>query len=205
MSESKPRRGRKPRLSKDVIVAKALELLDDKGLPDLSMRRIGQALGAQPSALYWHFPDKQSLLAAVSAEVLGTPDADDASNASHDGWETAMRRSAAGLRAHLLSHRDGAELVSSSYALGLVELPLTRELAGPLAAAGATETATADIAGTLGHFILGHAFHEQQREAAREAGIEAGGDVDEDASFTAGVELIVAGTAVRLSIDAAGR
>ena len=48
----------------------ALQLLDEYGLPDLTMRNLATALGIQPSALYWHFPNKQALLAAVSAKIL---------------------------------------------------------------------------------------------------------------------------------------
>lgn len=247
------------------VVDAALDLLDRAGLPALSMRRIAQELGIQPSALYWHFADKQSLLAALSLRVLGASENKDAPtpppttsrsprgeeptaqavSPSSMTWEEAVRGAAAGLRASLLAHRDGAELVSSSLALGLVDLPLTQALAGPLEAAGASARTVAVVADTLGHFVIGHTFHEQQRDAAREAGITAGrevgtgqvgarggdscvtdgfgvGHADEggaggagsdageggagDAaaaapSFDDGVQLLVAGTAVLLSVD----
>ena len=34
------------------------------------MRRLGAELGVQPSALYHHFTNKQTLLAAVADEIL---------------------------------------------------------------------------------------------------------------------------------------
>ncbi len=52
------------------VVDRALAVLDAYGLADLTMRRLGGELGVQPSALYHHFPDKQSLLAAVADEIL---------------------------------------------------------------------------------------------------------------------------------------
>ena len=52
------------------VVDRALVVLDGYGLADLTMRRLGGELGVQPSALYHHFPNKQSLLAAVADELL---------------------------------------------------------------------------------------------------------------------------------------
>ncbi|MGZ8727117.1 MAG: TetR/AcrR family transcriptional regulator, partial [Aeromicrobium sp.] len=42
------------------IVERAIGVLDQYGLADLSMRRIAAELGVQPSALYHHFANKQS-------------------------------------------------------------------------------------------------------------------------------------------------
>ena len=52
------------------VVEHAIAVLDAYGLADLSMRRLGAELGVQPSALYHHFTDKQTLLAAVADEIL---------------------------------------------------------------------------------------------------------------------------------------
>lgn len=195
----------------------ALDLLDRGGLPALSMRGIAQELGLQPSALYWHFPDKQTLLAALSRRVLlpaatgtaGAPDADEGDDPtgspSSIPWEDAVRAAALRLREALTAHRDGAELVSSSLALGLVELPLGDSLREPLRAAGASARSTAVVAEALGHFVIGHTFHEQQRTTAREAGVSAEPPVEDEGaprdSFAAGVDLLVAGAAVLISMD----
>ena len=52
------------------VVAHAHDLLDTHGLGALTMRRLGSDLGVQPSAIYHHFANKQSLLAAVAEEIL---------------------------------------------------------------------------------------------------------------------------------------
>ena len=118
-----------------------------------------------------------------------------------------MRASADTMRSRLLAHRDGAEIVSSSIALGLTRLPLTAMIHKPLHRAGASAE-TIDIAArTLGHFLLGHAFDEQQAEAARALGVEPAlprlrlDPASAEAAFRAGVDLIVAGTAVRIAAD----
>ena len=47
------------------IVERAVLVLDQFGLADLSMRRLAAELGLQPSALYHHVASKQELLAAA--------------------------------------------------------------------------------------------------------------------------------------------
>ena len=54
-------------LSRDRIIAAAVELLDERGLGGLTMRALGERLGVEAMALYRYFPNKQSLL-----ETLGT-------------------------------------------------------------------------------------------------------------------------------------
>ena len=52
------------------VVAAGMRVLDAQGLEGCSMRRVAAELGVQPSALYHHVPDKQTLLALV-AEARG--------------------------------------------------------------------------------------------------------------------------------------
>ncbi len=53
----------------------AMAILDEFGLADLTMRRLATSLGVQPGALYWHFPNKQTLLGAVVDKILEDLDA----------------------------------------------------------------------------------------------------------------------------------
>lgn len=52
------------------VVRRAITVLDEYGLESLTMRRLAAELGVQPSALYHHVPNKQTLLAAVADEIL---------------------------------------------------------------------------------------------------------------------------------------
>src|SRR5690349_24381025 len=56
-------------LSRDQVVATAVDLLRRYGLGDLSMRRLARELCVAPGALYWHVANKQELLVQV-ADVL---------------------------------------------------------------------------------------------------------------------------------------
>ncbi|MFC0529478.1 TetR/AcrR family transcriptional regulator [Phytohabitans kaempferiae] len=56
------RRGPKPRLSVDQIVAVATEIADAEGLAALSMRRVAERLGVTAMSLYTYVPGKAELL-----------------------------------------------------------------------------------------------------------------------------------------------
>jgi AcrR family transcriptional regulator len=58
------------RYNKSDVLEAALKLLDELGLPDLTMRKLAASLDVQPSALYWHYPNKQTLLAEVSDTIV---------------------------------------------------------------------------------------------------------------------------------------
>ncbi len=191
--------GRPARRAKSDVVDAALGILEAQGLPDLTMRRIAEALGVQPSALYWHFPNKQTLLAAVSERILAPGDAaPDPALPWHEG-ATAV---ASTLRRCLLRYRDGAELVSSSLAMGLVEAPAQRQLFELAVGRGMSPALARVAASTITHFVLGHTFQAQQRlEMARVAALAAGAaetaraEPGPDDDFEGGVRLIVRGAA----------
>ncbi|MFC6236032.1 TetR/AcrR family transcriptional regulator, partial [Leucobacter soli] len=58
------------RNSRADVVEAALRVLDAHGLENCSMRRVAAELGVQPSALYHHVPDKQTLLALMADEIV---------------------------------------------------------------------------------------------------------------------------------------
>ncbi|GMA92600.1 hypothetical protein GCM10025869_31290 [Homoserinibacter gongjuensis] len=60
------------RHDRESVVDAALRILDEWGLSELTMRRLGAALEVQPSALYHHFENKQTLLAAVADRIQET-------------------------------------------------------------------------------------------------------------------------------------
>lgn len=199
-TNSEPKR---PRRSKADLVYAALGILDDQGLPDLTMRRLAEVLGVQPSALYWHFENKQSLLAAVSERILAPLSTVELNAPSLTAAATVL-----GSRLHdcLLSYRDGAELVSSSLALGLIEPPLREPLAMTARTLGESETLAHTAAEAITHFVVGYAFHEQQRLQADTLGLLGSAPVltpesatggSPEIAFDAVISLITAGIAAQ--------
>jgi TetR/AcrR family tetracycline transcriptional repressor len=143
------------------IIAKATEILDNYGIADLTMRRLARELEVTAGSLYWHFADKQQLLGAVADEVLRPACVDPEAT----GWQGRIAEAAAQLRDALLSHTDGAELVSASFAAGqsrAMSQILTR-LADATIEAG-VRPENADLAArTIIYYVLGFTADEQSR------------------------------------------
>jgi len=53
---------------KNALIKAGGEILAKKGVGGLSLRKVAQRAGVSHSAPYSHFPDKQSLIAAISTE-----------------------------------------------------------------------------------------------------------------------------------------
>lgn len=90
-------------LSRDSIARAAVEILDEYGLADVSMRRVATSLGVAPGALYWHVENKQALITAMAEFILAPVTAFD------DPRETCSE-----IRRALLAHRDGADVVTAA-------------------------------------------------------------------------------------------
>lgn len=58
-------------LSEELIVDTALRMMSEHGAGGLSVRRLGAALGADPTALYRYFAGTDDLLLAVADELIG--------------------------------------------------------------------------------------------------------------------------------------
>src|SRR5262249_36506677 len=65
------RRGPRPSLSGEQIVAKAIELADRDGLGGLSMRKLADELGITPMSLYGYVPSKTELLDVMADRAYG--------------------------------------------------------------------------------------------------------------------------------------
>ena len=167
-------------------MAAGLRVLDELGLESLSMRRIAAELDVQPSALYHHVPDKQTLLALMADEIVRNVGV-----RGHESASTSLENVAlAGelcrdLRRAMLAVRDGADVVAtaSAYRLGAsgVEARLA-SLVGEVAAR------------TLLLFVFGDAQSVQTHEQALAVGaIPQTPLVDYEVMFAQGLDLILSG------------
>lgn len=174
-------------LTRAEILSSALAILDEFGLADLSMRRIATALGVQPGALYWHFDNKQSLLAALAGEVLGAlPEPGDPLGGGIADW-------ARDLRDQLLAHRDGAELVSAVLAMRLLDPSPVDVLASAFARAGLRPADAGAGSALVVHFVLGHSLDRQGYAQSAQLGAAGPPGPDPDEAFAYAVTLLEAG------------
>ncbi|MEU4116545.1 TetR/AcrR family transcriptional regulator C-terminal domain-containing protein [Kitasatospora sp. NPDC028055] len=140
------------------VVTGALDLLDAEGLDGLTMRRLGVALDVQAGALYRHFPNKDALLDAMADQLLegvGAPLPSDLS------WPDQLELLGERLHTALLSRRDGARVVSGTFAPGPHTMAASRRAAQVLTEAGFPPNRAWEHTFAVFYFILGHTIEEQ--------------------------------------------
>src|SRR5215472_17775979 len=64
------------RLSQAAVVERGMALADAEGLEAVTIRRLAAELGVTPMALYWHFRNKEELLAGLADRVWAEIDVD---------------------------------------------------------------------------------------------------------------------------------
>lgn len=89
------------KLTRDQIVAAAVDLLDAEGMDGLSMRRLGARLGSGATSLYWHVPSKDELASAAMDHVLADLELVDPAQV---GWRVAAESLGWGMRAIVTTH-----------------------------------------------------------------------------------------------------
>ena len=178
-------------LSRPDVLAAAVTILDTWGLADLTMRRLADALGVRAGALYWHYPNKQTLLAAIADAILA-----EAPAPASGPWADAVGDWALGLRGALLAHRDSADLVASTRAMGLGSVDVAAPAAGRIGAAARPAAAARAAGQALVRYVLGHVAEEQAQADFDRLGpgrsAPALDRVDAD-SFAFGVRLLLDG------------
>src|ERR1022692_2190571 len=88
------------KVTRDVILAAALEIIDADGAGGLPMRRLTRALDRDPMILYRHAPNKAALLDGVAETVLAQPKVDSAD----PDWAAQLRAVARDYRRLALAH-----------------------------------------------------------------------------------------------------
>jgi AcrR family transcriptional regulator len=94
-------RKRREPISRDAIVAAAIQLLDREGLSALSMRRLGEELGAGAASLYWHVGSKDGLLDLVLDQLIGEVEVPEPDPAR---WQEQLKEAAKSQRRVSLRH-----------------------------------------------------------------------------------------------------
>lgn len=84
-------------------------LVEEEGVDALTMRRLGERVGADPAMVYRMFRNKDELLEALADEVFSSASLERVAPASsppypEGDWRAAVHRLAHGVRAALLAH-----------------------------------------------------------------------------------------------------
>lgn len=146
--------GRPAALSRERIVDAAAGLVAEHGAEALSARRLGDALGCDPSALYRHYANMDDLLREVADHFLA-----DVRVTARRGepWQAAVRRICLELRAAQLRRPRLAALVRTAPTRLANELRITEALLRELRSGGFSPDAAAAAYHSLIELTVGAA------------------------------------------------
>lgn len=145
------------RLDRDTVVRAALEVLDESGVDAVSTRAVAARLGVRMNTVLWHVKTKARLRELMADAVLAEVDLD----ALPEPWRDRAAELPRRLRRALLAHRDGAAVVTGTYAAEPATLRFSEALVGALLAGGVDDCRTAWAAWTLTYLTLGLVQEEQ--------------------------------------------
>ncbi len=183
------RYGGRMAITRTDVLAAAREVLRRHSLADLSMRRLATELGVSPNALYWHYPDKQTLLAALGDDIL----ADVAAPADDLEWDERLETVARAMRASLCAVPDSAEVVSSGWSSGLSTMAVLDHLTDAARAGGLSTSARRGLVTAIAQLVIGLTIEQQTRQQMERLGVTGPGDRDYDAEFTDALAIVLAG------------
>lgn len=142
-------------LSRERIVRAAVTLADAAGLPALTMRRLGEALGVEAMSLYRYVSGKDDLLDGMVDAVFTEIDLP----AGRD-WRAAMRMRAESVRVVLGRHRWAIGLLESRRAPGPATLRHHDAVLGMLRGAGFGPAGAAHTYALIDSYVYGFALQE---------------------------------------------
>jgi TetR/AcrR family tetracycline transcriptional repressor len=142
-------------LSRTRVFEAALRIVDADGVDALTMRRLGEELGADPMSVYRHVDGKDALLDGLSdtlwAEVPG-PDA-----GAH--WSDDLRAFARSVRAVFHRHPLAAPLMIRRF-LNRSALEVSHAYLQALRVAGLADTRAAEVIRSLVSYSVGYGLQE---------------------------------------------
>ncbi|NNH74933.1 TetR family transcriptional regulator [Nocardia uniformis] len=151
-------------LNRAAVLTAALELIDQSGVDRLSMRRLGEALGRDPMALYRHATNKAAVLDGVAEMVLGQLTVD----TCDPDWRHQLRLIARDFRRIAVDHPNVVPLLVThplATPLGLRPIGTLRPLEHILSLLTKADFTGADalhIYRALFGFLYGHVLTEMQ-------------------------------------------
>lgn len=204
------------KVQKDVIVRAAIALLDREGLEGVTLRRLAMELRVQAPSLYWHVPDKETLLDEMANEILLERFGDYDFQDDQRDWALWLSLFAHDLRAAMLAHREASRIVAGAHPPIAMTLTRLMDLSiRILHNAGFDYSVAATITITVTNFCFGYVIEEQSSPTPSEMSLSeailpmrefpalrkamaAWWDEDANAHFDTAIRMIVTGARAEL-------
>jgi len=142
---------RRAPLSRERVVAAAVELADREGIDAVSMRRLGQELGVEAMSLYNHVASKEDLLDGMVDLIVSEIDPP----APSGPWKTALRDRILSARRVMLRHQWASAVIASRRSASPVVMTYMDSTAGIMSAGGFSVDLMHHALHALGSRILG--------------------------------------------------
>ena len=163
---SPSRRGlRRGTLTREMILAESLRLLDEDGIEGFSLPKLGRALGADQTAVYRHFASKDDIVLALADRLIA--EAMDGL-APRDCWVDTLTDMARRLRRTYLAHPAAASISSYRTTQGPAEIRTVDIVIGAMFKAGFEGAEAALMYRVVGDFALSWAGFEASFRALDE-------------------------------------
>jgi TetR/AcrR family tetracycline transcriptional repressor len=149
------------KINRDMVTRAGLNLLNEIGLEDLTLRRLGVELNVQAATIYWHFKSKEELLNEMATTVLteGAPNLLPRRRSS--GWKVWASTYGEGLRQTLMRYRDGARMVSGTRLTNTAPLRTTETIGAQLVSYNFSLRAAVVLLSTVYNYTLSFVMEEQ--------------------------------------------
>ncbi|MGW5749526.1 TetR/AcrR family transcriptional regulator C-terminal domain-containing protein [Nocardia rhamnosiphila] len=150
-------------ITREQIVAAALELLNEHGMDALTVRALASRLEVKAPALYWHVRNKQELLDEMATFVMRRVTDALAVIPPGGDWRDAIAAYARVLRSEYLLHRDGARIFSGTRIADPAVVKAKEPWLERLTATGFSLTEADDTLDLVTAFVVGFVIEEQER------------------------------------------
>ena len=149
------------KINRDMVTRAALKLLNEEGIEQLTLRRLGQELHVQAATIYWHFKSKEELVDEMASTVLGEGASSLIPKKRSEGWKVWAETFGKGLRKTLLAYRDGARMVSGTKLTNNEFLKATDIIGSRFVEEGFSVRAAAVMGTTIYNYTLSFVIEEQ--------------------------------------------
>jgi AcrR family transcriptional regulator len=126
-------------LSRERVLATAMQLVDDAGLEALTMRPLAEILGVEVMSLYHHVPNKAAIVEGIIDlvfEELGAALDDAPTAATPATWTAVLRARILGARAVMLRHPWAPPLIETRTTVSLPQALYVDSVIGIMRAGG---------------------------------------------------------------------
>jgi AcrR family transcriptional regulator len=142
---------RRVQLTRQRVVAAAIELADRDGIESISMRRLAQELGVEAMSLYTHVRNKEDLLDGMADAVIGEIPL----SAGGAGWKASLRQMVLAARAVMLRHPWAPRAIETRTSPGPAFLGYANAVMGILREGGFTVAQVHHAIHIFGSRLLG--------------------------------------------------